>query len=102
MVQIKWTEPALEQLNEIADYISLDKPLAAKKFVKKVFQAVSRLKNFPESGKKPKEIEDKEYREVFVNPCRVFYRYSGKKVVILYVMRSEKRFRQFMLADNKS
>ena len=31
MAQIKWTEPALDDLNEIAEYIALDKPSAAKK-----------------------------------------------------------------------
>jgi toxin ParE1/3/4 len=31
MARIIWTEPALQELDEIADYISLDNPTAAKK-----------------------------------------------------------------------
>jgi hypothetical protein len=31
MAQIIWTEPALQELDQIADYISLDNPKAAKK-----------------------------------------------------------------------
>ena len=30
MAQIKWTEPAANDLNEIAEYIALDKPAAGK------------------------------------------------------------------------
>ena len=36
MAQVIWTEPALLDLNEIAEYIALDKITAAKKFVQKV------------------------------------------------------------------
>lgn len=36
MAQIKWTESTLDDLNEIAEYIALDKPSAAKKLVKEI------------------------------------------------------------------
>ena len=101
MAQIKWTEPALNDLNEIAEYIALDKPAAAKKLVKNVFKAIKRLKDSPESGKKPSELPQTNYREVIVGPCRIFYRVEGKKVFILYVMRGERQLRQFILADRK-
>jgi toxin ParE1/3/4 len=101
MAQIKWTEPALNDLNEIAEYIALDKPAAAKKLVKNVFKAIKRLKNLPESGKKPSELPKTNYREVIVGPCRIFYRVEGKKVFILYVMRGERQLRQFILADRE-
>ena len=101
MAQIKWTEPALNDLNEIAEYIALDKPAAAKKLVKNVFKAIKRLKDSPESGKKPSELPQTNYREVIVGPCRIFYRVEGKKVFILYVMRGERQLRRFILADRK-
>jgi len=34
MARIIWTEPALQELDEIADYISLDNPAAAKHLVR--------------------------------------------------------------------
>jgi len=40
MAQIIWAEPALNDLNEIAEYIALDKPRVAKKLIKKVFAKV--------------------------------------------------------------
>lgn len=99
MAQIKWTEPALEDLNEIAEYITLDKPDTARKLVRKVFETVSRLKKFPNSGKVPSELEDSRYREMIIGPCRVFYRVEGDLVFILYVMRSERALRTFILQD---
>ena len=43
MARIIWTEPALQDLDEMADYISLDKPTAARKFVQRVFERIEQL-----------------------------------------------------------
>lgn len=99
MAQINWSEPALSDLNEIAEYIALDKESAAKKLVKQVFSATDRLEQFPESGRKPPEFETSQYREIIIGPCRIFYRYKQNEVYILYVMRSERQLRKFMIDD---
>ncbi len=99
MAQINWSEPALSDLNEIAEYIALDKENAAKKLVQQVFSATDRLKQFPESGRKPPEIETTEYREIIVGPCRIFYRIKQNEIYILYVMRSERKLRKFIIDD---
>ena len=102
MAQIKWTEPALNDLNEIAEYIALDKPSAAKKLVQDTFKSVKRLKDFPNSGKIPAELQNSRYREIVVGPCRVFYRVDSDLVFILYVMRSERALRNFILEDRSA
>ncbi|KAA3646065.1 MAG: type II toxin-antitoxin system RelE/ParE family toxin [Proteobacteria bacterium] len=101
MAQIVWTEPALIDLDEIAEYIALDKPTAAQHLVQKVFSKVKRLAQSPDSGKKPAEFTtNTRYREVVVKPCRIFYRVQGEKVYIVYVMRSERLLRRYMLGDD--
>lgn len=101
MAQIIWTEPAILDLDEIAQYIALDKPKAAGALVKKLIKSVERLKQFPESGKNPPELPHKSrYREIIIGPCRIFYREDKNKVFTLHVMRSERVLRQFMLSDN--
>jgi len=97
MAQIIWTDPALEDLNEIAEYIALDKPSAARNLVREVFSKVKRLEDFPNSGRKPPELNKTRYRELIFPPCRVFYRIEEEKVFILYVMRSERKLRKFIL-----
>ncbi len=99
MAQIIWTEPALIDLDEIAEYIALDKPSAAKKLVKEVFALVKRLKQFPKSGKIPPELHNTDYLEIIVGPCRIFYRFDKNNVYILYVMRNERKLRLYILED---
>jgi toxin ParE1/3/4 len=41
MAELIWTEPALQDLDAIADYITLDKPLAARGLVARVFEHVA-------------------------------------------------------------
>lgn len=99
MVKIVWTEPALSDLNNIAEYIALDKISAATQLVQKVFSAIERLEQFPNSGRSPPELNDSRYREIIVGPCRIFYRTEKQAVYIIYVMRSERKLRKYLLDD---
>lgn len=99
MAEITWTQPALDDLNDIAEYIAVSNLAAAKKLATTVFLAVERLESKPESGKTPQEIATLNYREIVINPCRVFYKTDGKKVFILHVMRQEQDLRRFLLTN---
>jgi toxin ParE1/3/4 len=93
MVELIWTEPALSDLEAIADYIALDKPDAAKKLVRRIFDHVEQLMKHPESGSRPPELRKLPYRQIVEPPCRIFYRYTGNQVFILHVVRGEMRLR---------
>ena len=97
MAEVIWTEPAFDQLNEIAEYIALDKPGAASTLVEKVLSAVEHLQLFPEAGHVPPELPQSVYRELYVRPCRIFYRQDNEVIFILYVMREERQLRQYLL-----
>ena len=97
MAEIVWTNPALDQLEEIAEYIALDKPEAASRLVKEIFSTVDRLEQFPDSGHLPSELPNSIYRELYVKPCRIFYRHEGITVFIVHVMREERQLRQYLL-----
>jgi toxin ParE1/3/4 len=100
MVQIIWTEPALNELNEIAEFIALDKFSAAQNLVQSVFDRVEQLKGQPKSGRKALELpRNSIYREIVVGPCRVFYRIEKSKIIIIHIMRSERILRKFILED---
>ena len=98
MAEIVWTEPALSDLDAIADYIALENPAAAAALVQRVFQHVEQLENFLQSGSKPLELKKSRYRQIVEPPCRVFYRYDGERVFVIYVMRSERLLRTGRLA----
>lgn len=98
MAQIIWTEPALSDLNDIAEYIELENTIAAKQLVQTIFSKIERLEAFPDSGRIPPELEHLNYREVVVNPCRVFYKQDSDKALILFVRRAERGLRKFLLS----
>ena len=100
MAEVIWTEPALQELDAIAEYIALDNPAAASRLVEEIFDKADRLENFPKSGRIPPELPNSVYREVVVPPCRVFYREDEKQVLILYVMRDERQLRAYMLESS--
>ncbi len=94
MAEVVWSEPALADLDAIADYIALENPVAASAFVKRVFGHIDQLADHPDSGSRPPELGRSRYRQIVEPPCRVFYRHDGQKVFVLHVMRSERLLRK--------
>lgn len=92
MAEVIWTEPALNSLDEIADYIALDDYEAAAKFVRKVFKKVDLLVGNPNLGNIPKDLRRTPYRRLVIKPSYVYYRIAGSKVVIIFVERTERDF----------
>jgi toxin ParE1/3/4 len=99
MARLIWTEPAIADLEAIADYIALDKPDAATRYVQQVFAAVERLIRFPKSGARIPEIPHFPYRQVVVPPCRILYRVEGENILIVFIMRGEQRLREIDLTE---
>lgn len=99
MAQVIWSEPALSDLDAVADYIALDKPDAASNLVRRVFQHVEQLQDHPDSGSKPRELKGFRYRQIVEPPCRIIYRHDkdSNKVFILHVMRSEQKLKRSKL-----
>lgn len=97
MAQVIWTEPALNDLDAIADYIAVENPVAAAALVQRVFAHMEQLEAHPESGPRVPELKRSRYRQIVEPPCRLFYRFDGQKVFILYVMRSEQLLRKALL-----
>lgn len=99
MAEVIWTEPALSDLDAIADYIALENPAAARKLVQQIFRHVDQLADHPSSGSKPPELKGWRYRQIVEGPCRIFYRHDENCVYILYVMRAERLFRPRVLSS---
>ncbi len=94
MVEVIWTEPALSDLDAIADYIALENPEAARALVQRVFRHVEQLATHPKSGSRPQELRGWRFRQVIEPPCRIFYRQDSNRVCILHVMRSKQLLRK--------
>ena len=101
MAQVVWSEPALNDLDAIADYIALDNPEAARQLVQRIFAHVGHLEDQPKLGSKLPELKGWRYRKIVEPPCRIFYREDAERVLILHVMRSERLLRPELLSDRK-
>jgi len=97
MARVIWTEPALNDLDEIADYIAVDKPLAARLLVQKIFKKAELLRKFPQLGTIPPELKEFPYRQLVIPPCRIFYRIDKKTVYMVAVIRGERTLRRDLL-----
>lgn len=93
MAEVIWTEPALSDLEAIADYIALDNPKAAAELVQKVYQRIGQLATHPESGRYLPDLDNARYREIIEPPLRVIYRHEQQTVYVVHVVRSERLLR---------
>jgi toxin ParE1/3/4 len=98
MAEVIWTEPALSDLDGIADYIALDNPEAAAQLVQRIFAHVAQLAEHPRSGPKLPELKGWRYRQIVEPPCRVIYRHDKIHVLILHVVRGERLLERRILA----
>ena len=93
MAQLIWSEPAVRQLEAIVDYISLDKPLAAKRVARLVFDATGNGERFKLIGRPIPQFPASNCRQLWVSPCWIYYRITDGDVYILHVRRAESFFR---------
>jgi len=63
-MQVIWTDPALERVEEIAVYIARDDRDAAARWTEQLFVAVGRLVDFPQSGRVVPELGARDIREL--------------------------------------
>lgn len=100
MVEVIWTEAALEGLNALAEHIALDKPEPGSDLVRRVFAHIEILSAQSELGPVVPELRpNSRYRQIVETPCRIFYRHDKKarRLCILGVMRGERLFQKRLI-----
>jgi toxin ParE1/3/4 len=95
---VVWSEPALADLDAIADYIALEDPAAARALVTRLYTRVGQLGEHPRSGTRLPELGRGRYRQLLEPPCRLVYREGAGIVIILHVIRLERFLRPNLLA----
>jgi len=89
MARLVWSRNAINDLKNLANYIANDSPYYSKLFVKKIYKSISRLEEFPKSGRVIPEFNDDKFREVIVTPYRIFYLLDNLDVKILTIVHSK-------------
>lgn len=91
MVKIKWTNHALEELDDIANYISKDSPKYAQILVKQIYEMVSHLKQFPKLGRKVPEYGHPELREILYKTYRIIYLVKKEHLEIISIIHGSRK-----------
>jgi toxin ParE1/3/4 len=73
MVKVIWTDSAIQDLNDIGEYIAKDSERYAEITVEKLFNSVDILEVHPLLGKMIPEFENKNIRELIQGNYRIIY-----------------------------
>jgi addiction module RelE/StbE family toxin len=98
MVKIKWANFAIQDLHEIAEFISKDSVRYAQMTVKYLFESPAPLKTHPKAGRIVPEFNDENLRELIRGSYRIVYRIVDKnRIDILTVHHSAMLFKNSSL-----
>ena len=84
-MKIQWSPLAIDRVSEIAEYIALDNPSAANKWVNDIFDSTEKLLDFPSIGRVVPELKDQKIRELLKGNYRIIYRVDTDIISILTV-----------------
>jgi len=84
-MKVIWSPLAIDRASEIAEYISLDNPTAANKWIEDIFEKVLVLESSSKMGRTLPEINRNEVREIIFGNYRIIYRIEKLNISILTV-----------------
>ncbi len=90
---VVWSESAAFDLKSIISFIAVNSTQNARETFAKIKKECLLLERFPDLGKIPVELEALQiggYRELSINPWRIFYRKQANQIVILAVVDSRR------------
>lgn len=74
MLPLRWTERAVTNLADLADFISQNSTVYAEGVVLRIEQQLELLRRHPYLGKPAPEADDLDVRELVIDSFRLFYR----------------------------
>ncbi len=84
-MKIYWTKEALNRLQEIEEYISLNNPKVAVEFVDKIISVAETITDNPEKGRIVPELSIEQIRELLYKNYRIVYYRKKTTIEILTV-----------------
>lgn len=84
--RVRWSPRAADDLEGIAEYISLDSPAYATSVVKTIVEITRKFSQFPLAGRKVPEFNDEQIREWFAYDYRIIYRLDQNTVTVAAIV----------------
>jgi plasmid stabilization system protein ParE len=91
--RVKWSPRAAEDLEAIAEYISLDSPAYAKSVVKTIVEITRKFSQFPLAGRIVPELNNENIREWFAYRYRIIYRLDQNVVTVAAIVHGRRMLR---------
>ena len=88
---LSWSLRARADLLEIGDYIALDDPAAAERWVARLIAATEKAARLPNACRRVPELARDDLREVLVRAYRIVFRVTATKVVVLTVFEGHRQ-----------
>ena len=88
MATVSWSRRAIASLNEEMAWIAQSNPLAAQRLSEQLREAVDRLDQFPNRGRRG-QISDT--REIVVREYIIIYRVRSSQVIVARVIHGRRR-----------
>lgn len=85
-MKLFWTEPAIQDLQDLRDYIANDSDIHAASFVSSILVRVEQLEKFPLMGRMVPEAQTDNIREIIYRTYRIIYRVTEQRVDVLAVI----------------
>lgn len=93
-MKLVWTDPSIEDLRSIRDYIARDSESYAANLIEQFIMAAGRLAEFPRLGRVVPETRDENIREVLCENYRIIYRIADERVEILTVVHGRRELNE--------
>lgn len=81
-MNVTWSQEALDEVARLATRLRETAPTFETRFLERVFEAIERIAQFPESGRIVPELRHRQVREVIIRPCRPRYTIGADRIVI--------------------
>ena len=85
-MKLFWTEPDLQDLQNLRDYIANDSDIHAANFISSILMRVDRLEQLPLIGRIVPEAQSNDIREIIYRTYRIIYRVTENHIDILAVI----------------
>jgi plasmid stabilization system protein ParE len=90
-VKVRWSHRAERDLYDIADYIALDDPAAALRWVQRLRERARKAARMPRAGRRVPELARDDLHEVFLGAYRIIYRVEARSIVVLTIIEGHAR-----------
>jgi toxin ParE1/3/4 len=98
--KVNWTKPALNDLDEIFNYIASDSLEIAIKQYERIKETAEEIKAFPKQGRIIPELQNEnitKFREMIVNPWRMMYRIEENRILILAMIDGRRNIEEILM-----